>query len=623
MKKYYTIGMAGHIDHGKTTLTKALTNMDTDRLKEEKERAISIEPGYAPFHIDNEWEVSIVDVPGHEKFIRQMIAGVAGIDAVILVIAADEGVMPQTKEHLQILDLLGVSQGMIVFTKSEGLEEDMEELLKEDAQHHTAGTFLEKSPVYFVDSISLKNISALRKDINTMLEKTPQRRAGSGFRMPVDQSFTVKGQGTVVRGTIFNGSVNEGDNVQLLPQNKAIRIRQIQVHHEKRFSGRAGQRAALNLGGVDYDDISRGDVIVKGSFPVTKTIDIALQPVDLFTIPLKQRSPVKIHTGTSEVYGTIVFFDRNELNPGEKEEILCQIRLDQEIVADRNDRFILRRPTPAETIGGGRIIDPFGGKYRFGKQTVQMLNQKKEGTPEERLVFALQQGSAMTAAELAAKISISTEELEYEVKNSSKLMEIGGWLLTTEDGSEMKDHIKNLLAEYHSTYPMRPGKNVAELIKSLPVPEQAGTKFLQYLEKNKQIIREAEFVYLPEFTPSYPKPWARRMEQVENSILKSGMEVPVFEEAAAEAGLDKQQTAELYNFFLRSSMYKLDEKHLISESAVKKAVSKLKTEESEKFTLQDAKQHLGLSRKYLVPLLELFDKLQFTKREEEYRVWKN
>ncbi|WP_318036033.1 selenocysteine-specific translation elongation factor [Halobacillus shinanisalinarum] len=348
---YFTIGMAGHIDHGKTTLTKALSNVDTDRLKEEKERSISIELGYAPLQIAAGVNLSIVDVPGHERFIRQMIAGVAGIDLVVLVIAADEGVMPQTKEHLEILEFLGVEHCIVAISKIDRVDDELLELVTEDIKEGLAGTIFHEAPFVYVDGVSGKGIDNLKQTLLSELESVESRDAYGSFRLPVDQVFTVQGQGTIVRGTIYEGVVQKGSHLRLLPNDYKVRARQIQVHHKDQEQALAGQRTAVNLGGIAREDISRGDVLVASDhFLVTEKIDVSLRFVDELTTPVKQRMPVKIHVGTSEVMGRIVFFDRNEVNKT-SEEVLCQIQLNEEVVVRRGDRFILRRPTPIETIG--------------------------------------------------------------------------------------------------------------------------------------------------------------------------------------------------------------------------------------------------------------------------------
>lgn len=620
MKRYYTIGMAGHIDHGKTTLTKALTNIDTDRLQEEKTRAISIEPGFAPLVLTEDLEVSVVDVPGHEKFIRQMIAGVAGIDAVILVVAADEGFMPQTKEHLHILHLLGIQKGLIAVTKSAHIEEEMKELIQEDIIEHTEGTFLENSGIYFVDSIDMIGLDELNSGISRLLESTRVRKAGSGFRMPIDQSFSVKGHGTVVRGTIFDGSVSQGDTVTLLPQNMPVRIKQLQVHHETKDRSFAGQRAALNLTGISYEKVSRGDVLVKGSYPKTNVIDISLVPVPLFNGVIKQRTPVKIHIGTSEVYGKIVFFDRNELSAESEEEILCQIRLDEEIIALRNDRLILRRPSPAETIGGGMVIDPQGGKYRFGEKTVSMLLDKKEGTPLDRMISLLSEEAVLSEEELLKKLSITKEDL-HSAEKSSQLIKVQNWWILSSGFSQLTEQLTDLLDRYHKQHSLREGKDIADIHQELNIPAPFAGQLVAVLEEKEIVYRNNMNVYLPEFTPGYPAVWAKRMEQAEVQLLHGKLQPAPFKQVLEEKGIPAEYHQELRKFWTRTTMQELDEKHLIAKTALEEAVAALKKDTGTSFTLQEAKQTLQLSRKYLVPVLELLDSKKITKREENVRTW--
>ena len=326
-KRYFTIGMAGHIDHGKTSLTKALTNVDTDRLKEEKERQISIELGFAPLYEDDEIQISVIDVPGHERFIRQMIAGVAGIDLVVLVVAADEGVMPQTREHLDILKFLGVKNGLVAISKIDRVDEEFIELVKDDILEELTGSVFEGAPFVLVDSLSKKGIDELKDLIIKTLKEQEMRDAKGAFRLPIDQVFTVKGQGTVVRGTVYEGTVEEGQTLKIMPEGLEVKARQIQVHHKQAQKAYAGQRTAINLSGVSKEDLERGDVLVSSEhFIVTKTVDVAIRVVEDLDHMVKQRMPIKLHIGTTEVMGRIVFFDRNELKE-ENGEILCQLRL--------------------------------------------------------------------------------------------------------------------------------------------------------------------------------------------------------------------------------------------------------------------------------------------------------
>ncbi|WP_234946545.1 selenocysteine-specific translation elongation factor [Bacillus sp. m3-13] len=309
INKHYTIGMAGHIDHGKTTLTKALTGVDTDRLKEEKERQISIELGYAPLEMEDGSLLSIIDVPGHERFIRQMIAGVSGIDLVILVVAADEGVMPQTKEHLEIVKFLQIQKGIIAITKKDKVEEELLDLVQEEIMDELEGSVFHHAPVVFLDSTKNIGIENLKETIRGQLQNIQHKQETGDFRLPIDQVFTIKGQGTVVRGTILEGIVQTEDELQILPAGVPVKARQLQVHNKMVNKAKAGQRVAVNLPNISAEDITRGDVLVLSqTYETTDTIDVSLKFIKKLQYPIKQRSVVKVHIGTAEVMGKIIFF---------------------------------------------------------------------------------------------------------------------------------------------------------------------------------------------------------------------------------------------------------------------------------------------------------------------------
>ncbi|MEW8987672.1 MAG: selenocysteine-specific translation elongation factor, partial [Bacillus sp. (in: firmicutes)] len=369
-----------------------------------------IELGFAPLYESENIQISVIDVPGHERFIRQMIAGVAGIDLVVLVVAADEGVMPQTKEHLEILGFLGIQSGIVAITKMDKVDEEFSELVKDDIYEELKGTVFENSPYVLVDSLSHKGIDELKLQIIKTLEQQDVRDTKGPFRLPIDQVFTVKGQGKVVRGTLYEGSVEEGQLLTIMPRGIEVRARQLQVHHEPAKQAFAGQRVAINISNVSKEDIERGDVLVSSEhFNITRTVDVAIHMVEDLEYLVKQRMPIKCHIGTAEVMGRIVFFDRNELK-ADSGEILCQLRLEEEIVTKRGDRFILRRPSPQETIGGGWVIDPKGEKYRFGHQTIEELAKKKEGSPTERLTAALIEAKSLSIDELIKRTSLDQEE---------------------------------------------------------------------------------------------------------------------------------------------------------------------------------------------------------------------
>lgn len=625
---YYTIGMAGHIDHGKTTLTKALTNVETDRLKEEKERGISIEPGYAPLKTEDGTHVSIVDVPGHEKFIRQMIAGVAGIDLVVLVVAADEGVMPQTEEHLEILQFLGIERCIVAVTKIDRVDELMLELVTEDIRDRLTGTIFEEAPYVLVDSVSGKGIEELKTAIFQELKQVQIRDAYGSFRLPIDQVFSVQGQGTVVRGTIYEGAVHKGSQLTVLPKGLSVKARQVQVHNEEQELARAGQRTAINLGGIEKDEVLRGDVLVTSDhFLVTDTMDIALKLVDSPFVPLKQRAPVKIHTGTSEVMGKIVLFDRNEL-AATKKEVLCQIRLDEEIVVRRGDRLILRRPTPVETLGGGWVIQPKGGKYRFGEETIAMLQKIKEGTPEDLLVDMLQKHIVLDFKELIQHTSLDESVLKDTVSKAlskGTVLEIGGQRYSLlKSFIKLADEIKERLKEYHEEYPMRQGLGKAELVQSFSAvyPKPFIEYTLDKMAVENELKKADQFIALGSFKPHLPKQWKARMDQMVAALQKDGLQAEKWDSYSMGTPIPKQELVDLTFHLLQTGQaYRLTEDVLIHHTALDRSIAELKEATGAAFTLKEAKDVLGVSRKYLIPFLELLDQLKLTVRTDEQRKW--
>ncbi|PLS16821.1 selenocysteine-specific translation elongation factor [Bacillus sp. M6-12] len=624
MKKYFTIGMAGHIDHGKTTLTKALTNVDTDRLKEEKERQISIELGFAPLFEDDHMHVSVVDVPGHERFIRQMIAGVAGIDLVVLVVAADEGVMPQTKEHLEILHFLGVRRGIVAISKADRVENDFLDLVREEILLELENSIFKNSPVVMVDSISRKGIDQLRATILNELAQLEPRDSTGPFRLPIDQVFTVKGQGTVVRGTVYEGRVNEDQTILVLPQNIEVRARQLQVHHSPAKTAFAGQRVAINLSGTAKEELERGNVLVSSKhFIVSNCMDVSLQMVGDLEHLVKQRMPIKCHIGTSEVMGRIVFFDRNEITE-ESGEILCQLRLEEEIVIKRGDRFILRRPSPQETIGGGWVIDPKGEKYRFGDKTIQELVKKREGKPDERVLAALQAAKGLTAADLLTRTSLSNEELVSVLQMESFICYYPEHYTHKSVITAVIEDIFDQLMVFHKKSPMRPGINKAEIVQSLQksLPSQLIEYVLETGVEQGIWDRKGSIISKAEFQPHVPKSWSKRVEGMLEAIEKAGLSVEYLENYLAEAGIPSNIALELRYFLLNTKqIMALDEKFHLATSVFNKAVNKLKEHTGDTFEVGDAKEVLGLSRKYMIPFLELLDREKITVREDNRRRW--
>ncbi|MEH7073278.1 selenocysteine-specific translation elongation factor [Neobacillus drentensis] len=624
-KRYFTIGMAGHIDHGKTSLTKALTNVDTDRLKEEKERQISIELGFAPLYEDNEIQISVIDVPGHERFIRQMIAGVAGIDLVVLVVAADEGVMPQTREHLDILKFLGVKNGLVAISKIDRVDEEFIELVKDDILEELSGTVFEEAPFVLIDSLSKKGIDEMKELIIKTLKEQEMRDAKGAFRLPIDQVFTVKGQGTVVRGTVYEGTVEEGQTLKIMPKGVEVRARQIQVHHNPAVKAYAGQRTAINLSGVSKEEVERGDVLVSSEhFLVTKTLDVAIRVVEDLEHMVKQRMPIKLHIGTAEVMGRIVFFDRNEIQE-ENGEILCQLRLEEEILTKRGDRFILRRPSPQETIGGGWVIDPRGNKYRFGNQTIEDLEKKKVGSPKERITAALMEAKCLPLNELIKRTSLDEATLTEQLAEEEFVLFDGKEYTLQLLIDSIEEDIFDRLQDFHLLQSMKIGINKAELLQTMQkrVPKQLLDFVVENGIANQIFKRRGQFVSLASFVPHVPKNWEKRSENLINELKKDGLKVRYLKDYFSDAGIPENLVPDLRRFLEEEELLvQLDDQFAYHGEVFKQAVDKLRTQTGSEFDVGDAKDILGLSRKYMIPFLEKLDTIGLTKRVENKRVWK-
>ncbi|MEH7111157.1 selenocysteine-specific translation elongation factor [Neobacillus niacini] len=616
--------MAGHIDHGKTSLTKALTNVDTDRLKEEKERQISIELGFAPLYEDEEVQISVIDVPGHERFIRQMIAGVAGIDLVVLVVAADEGVMPQTREHLDILKFLGVKNGLIAISKIDRVDEEFIELVKDEILEELTGSVFEGTPFVLIDSLSKKGIEELKDLIIRTLKEQEMRDAKGAFRLPIDQVFTVKGQGTVVRGTVYEGTVEEGQTLKIMPEGLEVKARQIQVHHKQAQKAYAGQRTAINLSGVSKEDLERGNVLVSSEhFIVSKTVDVAIRVVEDLDYMVKQRMPIKLHIGTTEVMGRIVFFDRNELKE-ENGEILCQLRLEEEILTKRGDRFILRRPSPQETIGGGWVIDPRGNKYRFGNQTIEELEKKKVGTPKERITSAIFEAKSITVSELIKRTALDEEMLNEFLDNEDFILYNGKEFTLKLLVNSIEEDIYDRLQDFHQAHSMKLGLNKAELLQSMQkrFPKSLLDFVVENGIANAIFNRKEQFVSLSNFVPHVPKSWQKRSENMLSELKKDGLKVRYYKDYFSDSGIPDHLEADLRRYLEEQELVvHLDEQFAYHGEVFKAAVEKLRSGTGEEFEVGDAKEILDLSRKYMIPFLERLDSKGLTKRVENKRIW--
>jgi selenocysteine-specific elongation factor len=632
-EQHYTLGIAGHIDHGKTTLTKALTGKETDRLKEEQLRKISIELGFASFSLPNGKNVGVIDVPGHERFIRQMVAGVAGIDIVLLVVAADEGVMPQTKEHLDILNILGVDRGIIVLTKVDTVDEEFLELVKESVREETDNTFLAKSPMLEVDSLSGKGIEPLKKEIENLTSSVIARPIQGIARLPIDRAFSKKGFGTVVTGTMVQGKISVGEELEVLPLGQKVKVRNIQVHDQSKETAYAGQRVAVNISDVGIDQLKRGDSLVtRSALEKTSRVDIEFTMLPDIDFELKQRSDIRLHIGTSEVLGRIIFFDRNESKAGET--CFAQLELLEPITTLFQERFVIRRPTPMTTIGGGMVIDPYARKHRFGPQTVESISAKKEGDLATRATHILKKDGIQTLQELTHQLGVSIADWYKEMgsleETEKDLKLIKGetdqlTLITTQSSwNHTWEAIDEELETYHKRYPLRDGIDRLQIQKKYFAPLTAAqwNVVLKHAFNEERIQVKKEVISQFHFSSVLREKDEQIWQKIENNMRNTLVEVPEWSELVPTQ-MPADVSVDLQRWLLRQGkLIQLEENRYLSKDLFVQLVEQLKEKTPGSFSIQEVRQVFDTSRKYLIPFLELLDRQGYTTRQDNERTWK-
>ncbi len=474
----HVIGTAGHVDHGKSTLIAALTGIHPDRLKEEQEREMTIELGFGWFTLPNGEEIGIVDVPGHRDFIGNMLAGVGGIDAALLVIAADEGVMPQTREHLAILDLLQIPTGLIALTKIDLIEDpDWLDLVETDIRAVLRGTVLQDAPIVRVSARTRAGLSELTRTLSLLLQNQPPRPDLGRPRLPIDRVFTMPGFGTVVTGTLSDGHFSVGDEVEILPAGLRARIRGLQTHHKKIEVAVPGSRTAVNLSGVEVEQIQRGDVLTRsGQYQATRRLDLRFRHLAEASAPLRHNSEVKFFLGSGKTLATVRLLGAESLPPGA--EGWLQIELHQPVVAVRGDRFILRRPSPGETIGGGIVVDPHpkARHKRFDEAVLRSLEALGRGSPPEVLLEAALALGPAPLRDVIARSRLDKPAAEaalQELLQTSQIVQLGEILIAASHYSALEQNVLAILSDYHRTYPLRRGMLREELKSKLKLSASA------------------------------------------------------------------------------------------------------------------------------------------------------
>jgi len=629
--KQLILGTAGHIDHGKTSLIRALTGIDTDRLKEEKERGITIELGFAHLDLPSGIRLGIVDVPGHERFVKNMVAGAGGIDMVALVVAADEGVMPQTVEHLNILRLLDVHTGLVVITKTDLAEGDFVDLVQEELAEFVSGTFLEEAPVVRVSSTVGTGMDRLVSVLDELTGRVKARRMSGTFRLPVDRVFSMKGFGTVITGTLLSGGIKTGEEVAVMPKSVRAKVRGIQVHGEQQPEAVAGSRTALNLSGVDRDQLERGDMLISpGTIEPTYMADVILTNL-ADAPPLKNRTKVRFHAGTSEIMAHVVLLDLDVLGPGD--EAPAQIRLTEPAILIPGDRFVLRSLTPVTTIGGGEVLNAHPKKHkRFSEDVLGDIERLVGGGHAEQIEIFLKDAGApgATARDMAAWVGIPENQSREFLKT---LSDAGAAMIVDADrfryiAREQTDRLGELLIArleaHHEAQPTLPGISKEELLSKMPwgVDARLMTRLLEGLTGVGRITLTGDTVALFGHRVSIHDDEAHIASQAAELIRAGGLSPPSTQELAETLGSSEQNIKKLLLAVSHDgSIVRVKDTLYFGADELTDLKSRLVAflKEKSELTTQDFKEMTGSTRKYTIPLLEYFDGQKVTMRVGDVR----
>lgn len=632
--KHIIIGTAGHVDHGKTQLVKRLTGIDTDRLKEEKERGISIELGFAPLVLPSGQQAGIVDVPGHERFIKQMLAGATGIDLVLLVVAADEGIMPQTREHLDIIKLLEIQKGLIVITKKDLADEEWLLLVEEEIREAVKDTFLEKAEIIAVSSHTGEGIEELRLLIDELAEEVVEKEVTGKVRLPIDRVFSITGFGTVVTGTLFSGKIKVGESVEILPEGIISRVRGLQVHGGKVDEAKAGQRVAVNLTGLETREIGRGSVLLQPGYLTTSfRLDVQLELLSQAERNIKNWTRIRFHLGTREALGRVVLLEGEELAAGSR--AYAQIVMEEPVVAAKRDRFVIRSYSPMVTIGGGKVIDPNPPKQkRFRPEVLRDLAIKEKGTPEELILQYLLQAPTpfVPKSVLIAKVGLTSEESDRSLE---QLLEDGRAIFLKLEGVEhlvhpqvhadWQEEIREMLGKYHQEFPLRIGM-VKEELRSRKFNFFSVKLFnalLKEWEEAGLISVVGQSIALYGYKPQPNLHYQQIIEQILLKYQTASLQPPFWGELGQTLAINDLELNEILNYCLNQKLLiKVADDLYFRETELNEArtiiVNHLQINRS--LTISEARDLLGSSRKYILPLLEYFDREKITRRADDKRI---
>ena len=623
MNNNVIIGTAGHIDHGKTTLIKALSGIETDTTQEEKDRGMSINLGFAYFDLPSGKRCGVVDVPGHERFIKNMLAGVSGINLVLLLVDSREGIMPQTKEHIDILTLLGIENYIIVMTKIDLVEEEYRELVKEDIQEFISGTVLENSPIIEVDSISKKGLDTLLATIDKKTEDIAAKNVEKNARINIDRSFQVKGFGTVVTGTLTEGVINVGDELVIYPKEVKAKVRNIQVHSKDVETAYAGQRTAINLANIKFDDVKRGDTLATaGSLTKTYMLDTEIKLINDERANLELWDRVRVYIGTEEVMARVVPLGTDLLKVGESS--FAQLRLEEEIAVKNYDKFIIRTYSPMITIGGGVILDANPKKHsRFNEEVLEKLKVQLEGNTTDLIAnYLLSHTDYLNSKEnILKELQLPKEEVEEsltQLVENTTIYETKLGYIHKKKYDEVLEKLKKLLSDYHNRYKLKVGIPKIEVLSKFKISQKEMLELLDLFILNNEIRLEGNLVAEKDFVVNYDKKQLAEKERIEKALLDGGFTPP----SVKELTNGEKPKIELLESLIDNTVVRLDADLVLHEKVFKDAVQKVENhfKTNDKIGLAEFRDITGSSRKYSMAILEYMDKIGITRRLENYRV---
>lgn len=625
------VGTAGHIDHGKTALIRALTGIDTDRLEEEKRRGITIDLGFAHLELPGPQgpvRLGFIDVPGHERFVRNMLAGVGGIDMVLFVVSAEDSIKPQTREHFDICRLLRVPRGITVLTKSDLVDAETLQVLRLEVEEFVRGSFLDasRSPIVEVSSLTGAGLETLRHELARVALEAGRKDAQAAFRLPIDRVFTLKGFGTVVTGTMISGQIRKEQEVEVLPPGKQVRVRGLQVHGMPRETAFAGERAALNLAGVAQEELERGMILAQpGLLLPTRRLDVRLQLLN-GARPLKHRARVRLHLFTTETIAKVVLYEDDELGPGES--AWAQLRTESPVACAPGDRFILRQLSPMTTIGGGAVVDVNPMRRMKPKARTEMLEMLSGGDDlcRLRVLLARREKRGLRLREAIHETGWTMERLQGTYGKGVREREIISFrdvLIAKPALERIQGELLTAVESFHTANPLAGGISKQELLEKSGLDRELFAGALDVLVAAKKLAITAEQVHLTDFQVRMKDEEAESKKQIEEVFASAGLKVPALKEVMAGLKIDLRRAQKIVTLLLRDRvLIKVGEDLVFHQKALEELKHRVSDSKSSSPTMNVSrfKELVGVSRKYAIPLLEYLDREHITRRAGEERV---